>query len=218
MRCAPKIGWLALVWLLLLSTELSAQERLPVLFELEAGIERLDAGAVRAVFPAGGSLKIGAVFAVADQGRLRLRPNAGVKVFFNELDEWTTEHLRLIRLGGQVSYDLFFVGQTTFFPYVAADFNWVANYDAESDGGSGDDEQISFSEHYLRGTGFSQEVGVRAQYREFYVKLGYEIFNPRLKIRSAIVEEDLAAGYRTPRSHPFNFNTLNLSIGVTVGL
>ncbi|MFC3199263.1 hypothetical protein ACFOET_16685 [Parapedobacter deserti] len=211
-----KIYWSG--WILFFPfAELVAQSRLPVLLELEGGIEWLGNTSVRRVFPAGGSLKLGPVFAMADQGRLRLRPQAGFKLFFNELDEWTTEHLRMIRLGGQVSYDLFYVGHTTFFPYAAADFNWVANYDAESDGSTGDAENTTFSDSYLKGSGFSTEVGMRIQYREFYIKLGYEVLNPRLRVKGYLIDEDLEAGYMTPPSHLFNFNAVNLSVGITIG-
>ncbi|MGK6349695.1 hypothetical protein [Parapedobacter sp. DT-150] len=206
------------LWLSLSATALFAQDDLRVLWELEGGVSRFSDGEVNKVFPVGIHVSAGPVFALADQGRLRLRPHAGAKFFFNELDEWTTEHLRFLRLGGQVSYDAFYIGQTTFFPYAAADFNWVANYDAESDGGSGDDENVSFSDSYLRGAGFSQAIGLRVQYREMYIKLGYEFFDTRLRVRKSIIDEDLAAGYITPISHPFNFNTINLSVGLTVGM
>ena len=209
------IGW---VGLLLSVTTLSAQEKLPVFLELEAGVERFGGSTMHSVFPTGMNLKAGPVFALANEQRLRLRPQAGVKLFFNEIDEWVTEQLLVTKLGGQVSYDVFYLGQVTFFPYLAADFNWVSNYDAESDGGSGEDESITYSDSYLKGSGFSKEVGLRVQVHGWYVKMGYEFFKPRLKARRNIIADDLASGYLTPKSHPFNFNTVNISIGTTLDL
>ncbi|SKB47633.1 hypothetical protein SAMN05660226_01544 [Parapedobacter luteus] len=209
-----RIGW---AWLLFFISELSAQEKSPVFLELEGGVERFSDAPLRSVFPGGINLTLGPAFSVADQGRLRLRPQTGIKLFFNELDEWTTEHLRVIRLGGQASYDAFFVGQTTFFPYFAIDFNWVANYDAES-AAAGDGERVSFSDNYLKGSGISQALGLRMQYREFYVKLGYEFFYPRLKVEKKVMNDDVAAGYITPTSYPFNFNVINLSLGIILEL
>lgn len=197
--------------------ELPAQEKFPVFLEAEVGVDRFAASAMHSVFPAGANLKLGPVFAFADEKRLRLRPHAGVKFFFNEIDDWVTEQLLVVKLGGQVSYDMFYVGQTTFFPYLAADFNWVANYDAESEG-DGDDADVTYSDSYLRGSGFSQEVGLRVQVREWYVKVGYEFFNPRLKVKKGLIEDDLASGYITPRSHQFDFNSFNITVGATLSL
>lgn len=210
-----RMGWIGL---LLSATTLSAQEKLPVSLDVEAGVERFSSSSMRSVFPVGGNLKIGPVFAVADEWRLRLRPQAGFKMFFNEIDEWVTEQLLIIKVGAQVSYDVFYVGQVTFFPYLAADFNWVTNFDAESDGGSGEDESITYSDSYLKGSGFSEELGLRVQMPKWYVKMGYEFFNPRLKTRRNIIEEDLASGYLTPKAHTFNFNTFNITIGATLSL
>ena len=193
-------------------------EKPPIFFEVEAGAERFGDASVRSVFPAGFNIKAGAAFAFGEEWRLRLRPHAGVKFFFNQLGDGVTEQLRMIKVGGQVSYDLFYAGQTTFFPYLSADFNWLANYDAESDGGVGDLENIAFSDNYLSGSGFSPEVGMRIQFGEWYVKLGYEFFNPRMKVRKSIIDEDLDSGYVTPVSHQFNFNTINISVGATLGL
>ena len=211
---AYRVGWVALLFL---ATTLSAQEKRPVFLELEAGIERFASPSMHSVFPAGAHLTLGPVFALASEGRLRLRPQAGVSLFFNEIDEWVTEQLIIPKLGGQVSYDAFYVRQVTFFPYLAAEFNWVANYDAESDGG-GEDENITYSDSYLTGTGFSQEVGLRVQVRDWYVKMGYAFFSPRLKVRRDIVADDLASGYLTPRSHSFNFNRINITVGATLRL
>ncbi|SEL57884.1 hypothetical protein [Parapedobacter koreensis] len=208
-----------LAWVLLFFSmaKLSAQERLPVFLEMEGGVERFGDASLRSVFPGGMNLTLGPAFSLADQGRLRLRPQAGFKLFFNELDEWTTEHLRFIRLGGQASYDAFYIGQTTFFPFFAIDFNWVANYDAESEA-TGDSENVSFSDNYLKGWGFSQVAGLRIQYQEFYLKVGYEFFNPRLKATNDVIDGDRVDGYITPSSRRFNFNTINFSLGATVRL
>lgn len=206
-------GWgLALIGVLLSLAQLRAQERKPVFFEGEVGMERLNAGAVRSVFPMGGTIRLGPAFMFANEGRLRLRPQLGMKLFANRIDENITEQLLFVKLGGQVSYDLFYVGQTTFFPYVSTEFNWVSNYDAESYG----DEDTSFSERYLHGNGLSYEFGMRVQVRNWFVKMGYEYFNPNMRIRDALLEDDLSSGYDTPRSHPFRFNTLNISVGFSI--
>src|SRR3546814_6927206 len=112
---------------------------------------------------------------------------------------------------------MFDLGDATFFPYLAADFNWVANVDAEKEG-DGDDADVTYSDSYLKGAGFSQEVGLRVQVREWYVKLGYEFFNPRLKVRKGIIDDDLASGYLTPRNHRFNFNSFNITVGAMLSL
>ncbi len=207
-----------LLWCSLAVCGLRAQEKHPIFLEVEAGAERFSDRGVRAVFPLGFNVELGTAFAMADESRLRLRPQVGAKLFFNEIESGITEQLRMIRLGAQVSYDIYYIGQTTFFPYLSADFNWVANYDAESNGGVGDLENITFSDNYLRGSGFSQEIGMRFQFREWYVKMGYEFFGPRLKARKTLIEGDLASGYITPVSHPFNLNTINVTVGALLGL
>lgn len=192
-------------------------EKFPVLLDAEAGANRFTSSTLHAVFPVGASLKVGPVFAFGDQWRFRLRPHAGVTFFSNKIDEWVTEQLLIVKLGGQVSYDAFYLGQATFFPYVAADFNWAANFDAETEG-DGDDANITYSDSYLRGTGFSQEVGLRVQMRQWYVKAGYAFFRPRLKVRKDIIDDDLASGYITPPNHRFNFNSVNIAVGVMLSI
>ncbi len=207
-------GW---VVLMLSVSGVSAQEKFPVFLDAEVGGVRFTEPAMHSVFPVGASLKVGPVFAFGDQWRFRLRPHAGVTFFSNKIDDWITEQLLVVKLGGQVSYDAFYLGQATFFPYLAGDFNWVANFDAEEEG-DGDDTNVTYSDSYLKGTGFSQEVGLRVQVREWYVKLGYEFFRPRLKIRKDMIEDDLASGYRTPRNHRFHFNSFNITVGAMLNL
>jgi len=213
-------GWVALM---LSVSGLSAQEtqavpeKFPVLLDAEIGASRFTSPATRSVFPLGANLKVGPVFAFGDQWRFRLRPQVGVTFFSNRIDDWVTEQLLIVKLGGQVSYDAFYLGQATFFPYLAADFNWVANFDAE-EVGEGDDTNVTYSDSYLKGTGFSQEVGVRVQVREWYVKLGYEFFSPRLQVRQDVINDDLASGYITPPNHRFNFNSFNISVGAMLSL
>jgi len=210
-------GWVALT---LSVSHLSAQEALekfPVFLDAEVGASRFASSAMHSVFPVGANLTAGPVFAFGDQWRLRARPQVGITFFSNRIDEWVTEQLLIVKLGGQVSYDAFYLGQVTFFPYVAADFNWVANFDAE-EVGEGDDTNVTYSDSYLKGTGFSQEVGVRVQAREWYIKLGYEFFNPRLKVRQNIIDDDLTSGYLTPPNHRFNFNSFNITVGAMLSL
>ena len=78
------------------------------------------------------------------------------------------------------------------------------------------EDDVSYSENYLRGTGISEEVGLRVQVSDWYVKAGYELFRPRLRVRQSIVDDDLTSGYVTPPSHPFRFNTVNISIGFSI--
>lgn len=203
--------------LVLLAGNLSAQEKFPVLLDAEVGAERFASSSMHSVFPVGASLKLGPVFGFGDQWRFRLRPHAGVTFFSNKIDDWVTEQLLMVKLGGQLSYDLLYVGSVTFFPYLAADFNWVANFDAEEEGDGGD-SNITYTDSYLKGNGFSQEVGVRVQMRDWYVKLGYAFFNPRLKVRSDVIEDDQASGYLTPPSHRFNFNSFNITVGTMLNL
>lgn len=208
-------GWksyfIAATGLLLGLSPLQAQDSMPVLLEGEVGVERLGNADVHSVFPVGANLRLGVAFLMANEGRLRVRPQAGVKLFYNEIEEGLTEQLLTIKLGGQLSYDLFYIGQTTFFPYAALEFNWVSNFDAENY-----DDNVSYSDRYLRGSGFSQEVGLRVQIKEVVVKAGFEVFNPHLRVRRSIIADDLAAGYITPESHPFRLNALNIAIGFSL--
>ncbi len=203
---------LAFFGALLFAAQLRAQERRPVLLEGEVGLERFNDASVRSVFRTGGSARLGPAFQFADEGRLRLRPQLGMKLFANQIDEHVTEQLLFVKLGAQASYDLFYVGQTTFFPYISTEYNWASNFDAESYG----DEDTSFSERYLHGNGFSYELGLRVQVRTWYVKMGYEHFNPNMRIRDTIREEDQSSGYDTPRSYPFRFDALNISVGFSI--
>lgn len=205
-----KVGWMALFSLATL--HLYGQRSVPVYLEGEFGIDRFTDASVRSVFPAGAAFGLGAAFALTDQERLRLRPQGGVTFFGNKIDDQITEQLLIIKAGIQVSYDALFFGQTTFFPYLSVDYNWVSNFDMENYG----EDDVSYSENYLRGTGISQEIGLRVQIREWYVKAGYELFRPRLRVRRAIQDDDLTSGYLTPSSHVFPFNTVNISLGFSI--
>ena len=211
---------LAAVALMVQLPHLSAQEvddKFPVLLDAEVGAERFVSSSIHSVFPVGAGLKVGPAFAFGDEWRLRVRPQVGVTFFSNRLDEWANEQLLIVKVGGQLSYDLFYLGQVTFFPYVGADFNWVANFDAE-EVGEGDDSSVEYSDSYLKGNGFSQELGMRVQMRDWYVKAGYTFFSPRLKVRRDVIDDDLAAGYLTPASHRFNFNSFHIAVGVMLNL
>lgn len=203
-------GWTILCWLAAL--HLHAQRSVPVFLEGEFGIDRFSDASVRSVFPAGAAFRLGAAFALGDQERLRLRPQGGVTFFGNKIDEEVTEQLLVIKAGVQVSYDAFFLGRTTFFPYLGVDYNWVSNFDMESYG----EDEVSYSKSYLHGTGISQEVGVRVQVGEWYAKVGYALFRPRLRVRRSIIDDDLSSGYRTPSSHVFSFNSFNISVGFSI--
>ena len=205
-----KLGWTA-VWLAA-ALGLRAQQSMPVYLEGEIGVERFADAAVRSVFPAGAAFQLGPSFALANEGRLRLRPQGGVVFFSNQIDENITEQLLNVKAGVQVSYDAYFIGRTTFFPYVALDYNWVSNFDMESYG----DDDVSYSENYLRGRGLSQAVGLRVQRGEWYIKAGYVWFRPRLRVQQALVDDDLASGYITPSSHVFSLNTVVISIGFSI--
>lgn len=187
------------------------EERIPIFYELEGGVAWFPDNGVRSVFPAGLTLKTGPSFALGNDARLRLRPQAGVKIFIKQEDSNLMEYLRILKLGGEVSYDAHYAGGITFFPYLSIDYNWVANYDAEN---AGTDQEVIYSENYIRGSGISQELGLKVQYRQFYIKGGYEFFRPVLRIRRSILEEDLAGGYLTPVSHRFDFNAFNISVGI----
>lgn len=210
LELAKKAGWIGAV--LLATLPLHAQQKVPVYLEGEFGIDRFSDASVRSVFPAGAAIRLGAAFALTDAERLRLRPQGGVQFFGNKIDEEITEQLLIVKGGVQVSYDVFFVGQATFFPYLAVDYNWVSNFDMESY----DEEDATYSENYLHGNGPSQEAGLRVQIREWYIKVGYEWFNPRLRVRRSIIEDDLVAGFLTPSSHSFRFNSLNVSLGFSI--
>ena len=211
---------LAVLALMFSAAHLPAQEvheKFPVLLDAEIGAERFTSSSIHSVFPVGGGLEAGPVFAFGDEWRFRVRPQAGVTFFSNTIDEWVTEQLLVVKVGGQLSYDLFYAGQVTFFPYVGADFNWVSNFDAE-EVGEGDDTSIEYSDSYLKGNGFSPEAGVRVQMRSWYVKAGYTFFSPRLKVRRDVIDDDLASGYLTPGSHRFNFNSFHIAVGVMLNL
>ena len=203
-------GWTAV--LLLVTLGLRAQQSLPVYLEGELGGSRFSQASVRSVFPAGAAFRLGAAFALTDEERLRLRPQGGVTFFSNQLDENVAEQLLIIKAGVQVSYDAYFVGRTTFFPYVSLDYNWVTNFDMESYG----EDDVSYSENYLRGNGLSQEVGLRVQVGEWYVKAGCEFFKPRLRVQRSLINDDLESGYITPPSHAFSLHTVNISVGFSI--
>ncbi|PPL03528.1 hypothetical protein [Parapedobacter indicus] len=205
-----KSGWMGV--LLLAALELHAQRSLPVYLEGEFGVERFGDASVRSVFPTGAALRLGAAFALADQGRLRLRPQGGVTFYGNKINEEVTEQLLFVKGGMQVSYDAFFLGRMTFFPYLGIDYNWVSNFDMESYDG----EEATYSENYLHGTGISQEIGLRVQISEWYVKAGYGLFRSQLRVRRSILDNDLTSGYVTPPSHSFQFDTINISVGFSI--
>lgn len=210
------------IFFLILSVAVQGQDEfmiekpLETFFELEAGYSGLVDRDVRSVFRGGAQLLVGVDLAFGPQNRYRFRPQAGVVFFINQQGEFFQERLRIIKTGGQFSYDAYFIGQTTFFPYVSLDYNFVNNYDWESDGVDfdGNHQNVRYSDSYLRGRGLSTELGLKIQYRNFYTKLGYQFFQPTLRVRDSIVEEELWLGYRTPGSHQFNLNSFNVTVGL----
>src|SRR3546814_16168553 len=97
------VGW---VVLMLSVSGLCAQEKFPVFLDAEIGAERFTASDMHSIFPVGASLRVGPVFAFGDQWRLRLRPHAGVTFFSNKIEEWITEHLRIVKMGGPVRTEI----------------------------------------------------------------------------------------------------------------
>jgi len=209
-ECAKAVVCAGMILVALLRA--SAQQQTPIYLEGEFGVAAFTNASVRSVFPAGAVVRLGAALALADENRLRLRPQLGATFFGNKIDESITEQLLFVGGGIEVSYDAFYVKQITFFPYVSASYRGVSNFDMESY----DDTDATYSESHLRGSGIAQEIGLRIQLRDWYVKGGYQLFSPRLQARKSIVEDDLSGGYVTPSTHRFHFDTVSLSVGFSI--
>ncbi len=221
-RKARIVSFVALA--LALGSRAVAQEDLPrtaAYLELEGGAAMFQSSSMRSDFPVGLQMALGVEFATGNDLRVRLRPQAGLRFFSKYIEQNTNEHFRILRLGGTISYDAYFMGQTSFFPYVSMNYNWVSNYDAETVGYDSEGQpNIVYSDSFIKGGGFSTELGLKVQYRRFYVKGGFDLFKPILRVQ--FVEEDEQSmqgeGDRQVfivrhQREPFNLNAFNLSIG-----
>lgn len=158
--------------------------RMAANLEMEGGVSVFQAKSLRSVLPAGLMLDLGAELSTGRDLRLRLRPQVGVRFFSRDIESNIDEQFRQIRVGGTFSYDAYFRGQTSFFPFVSVNYNWVNNYDAETVGHDSEGRpNIITSDSFIKGGGLSTAFGVKVQYQRFFVRGGYEIFNPILRER-----------------------------------
>ncbi len=200
----------------------ASQEDLPrmaVNMELEGGASMFQAKTLRSDFPAGLMLDLGAELSTGRDLRLRLRPQVGIRFFSRNIERNVDEQFRQIRLGGTFSYDAYFRGQTSFFPFVSFNYNWVNNYDAETVGHDSEGRpNIITSDSFIKGSGLSTAFGVKVQYQRFFIRGGYEIFRPILRER---YEEEIElpepdSGTVTEvrfQRRTFDLSAFNLSIG-----
>lgn len=206
--------------LLLAGGRAAAQEELPRLavnVELEGGASVFSAKSMRSDFPVGLMLDLGTELSTGRDLRVRLRPQIGLRLFSQDIERNIDEQFRLIRVGGAFSYDAYFVGQLSFFPFVALNFNWVNNYDAETVGYDSEGRpNIVTSDSFVKGRGVSTALGLKVQYQRFFARGSYDIFTPILNVRYAKEEEQIGGVqvvHYYYRREPFDLSAFNLSIG-----
>lgn len=211
-----------LVWLMWVpASAQDDEEELPAVaayLELEGGLAMFQSAGMRADFPLGFQLAFGAELATGRDLRIRLRPQLGVRFFTKDVEQDTNEHFRLFRVGSTFGYDAYFIGQTSFFPYVTVNYNWVNNYEAETTGYDWEgNPTVVYSDSFIKGNGVSAELGLKVQIRSFFVKGGFDVFQPSLRVR---YEEEVEQPDRDRpilqtryRNESFNLNAFSLSIG-----
>lgn len=211
--------------MLAIGTNVSAQEdEVPstaAYLELEGGLAMFQSSSLRRDFPIGLQLAFGTELATGRDLRVRLRPQVGVRFFSQPVEEDTNKHFRIFRLGMTFGYDTYFVGQTTFFPYLTLNYNWVNQYDAETIGYDSEGRAtVVYSDSDIKGNGVSTELGLKIQYQRFYVKGGFDIFRPVLRVRYTEEVERIESDDRLSivlqtrhQRETFNLNAFSLSIG-----
>lgn len=201
--------------LLLAGKRLAAQEELPRIafnVELEGGLSVFHAKSMRADFPVGLMLDLGTELSTGQDLRVRLRPQVGVRFFSHDIERNVDEQFRQIRVGGTFSYDAYFRGQTSFFPFVSLNYNWVDNYDAETVGHDSEGRpNVITSDSFIKGSGLSTTLGLKIQHQRFFVRGGYELFTPLLNVRYAEEVEQVVQHYY--RRESFDLSAFKLSIG-----
>lgn len=214
-------GLLAVI--VLAGLRLSAQEgeapKVGVNLELEGGGTLFQSKSLRSDFPVGLMLDLGAELAAGRDLRVRVRPQIGLRFFSKDIGNNIDEQFRQIRVGSTFSYDAYFLKQTSFFPFVSVDYNWVNNYDAETVGYDSEGRpNIITSDSFIKGHGLVTTFGVKVQYQRFFVRGGYEVSTPILRERQEVeVESPEPDGETVTEAHyqrkSFDLSAFNLSIG-----
>lgn len=214
-------GLLAVI--VLAGLRLSAQEgeapKVGVNLELEGGGTMFQSKSLRSDFPVGLMLDLGAELAAGRDLRVRVRPQIGLRFFSKDIGNNIDEQFRQIRVGSTFSYDAYFLKQTSFFPFVSVDYNWVNNYDAETVGYDSEGRpNIITSDSFIKGHGLVTTFGVKVQYQRFFVRGGYEVSTPILRERQEVeVESPEPDGETVTETHyqrkSFDLSAFNLSIG-----
>ncbi|SEN09087.1 hypothetical protein SAMN05216436_111108 [bacterium A37T11] len=94
-------------------------------------------------------------------------------------------------------------------PYCKVNIVYAANFDTY-----GDDEGEQAGETYLSGWGYAQEVGTKIQFgKKWYIRMGYNFFSPRLKVRNHEFQVDLGAGLEEKRAKTFTLSSASISVG-----
>lgn len=184
--------------------------------ELEIGSSAFTNSSIRNVFPAGVNLFLGPKWMIGVQEKLFVKASLGVKWYMHSLSDGYLEHLASIRLGPEFQYKAFMIGNVKFLPTFKIDFAWCTNFDTT--GGIAevfrDEPAYIISERYLRGWGIGKALGLKAELGSgWFLRLSYEILNPRFKVLNRDLQGDLGKDYIDRQHTSLALNTLNLSIG-----
>jgi hypothetical protein len=174
---------------------------------------------VSSVYTAALNMSAGPQIQVIKDKELYIQPVGGVKWYFKQISDQNslTENFRTWKAGLQFLYR-FNKKDISIFPLFRIDYNWCANYFSETYNYdiATNTSTGAVSDNYLSGNSFSYEVGAKIKKDEYYLKLSYELFTPTLNVNPKVIQEGLNDGFIVAPQHQFNFNTINISLGIDI--
>lgn len=200
----------------ILPSYLFAQVTPPLALDIELGAGQLTGRGVSKIYGPGIRAVAGPRIGLDDNDRLWVRVNGGVYWSFKQIEEENkvTDHLRIFKAGVQMQYALFKT-QPALSLLAGADYNWCANYYSAVTRYDWYTRSydIKRSDKFLRGNGISMEAGARLNFDNWYLKLAYEYYQPRLAVLEDLVMDMRSYGYSVPDTYTYNLSSINLCMG-----
>jgi hypothetical protein len=174
---------------------------------------------VSSVYTAALNISAGPQIRVIKNKELYIQPVGGIKWYFKQISDQNslTENFRTWKAGLEFLYR-YSKKDISIFPLFRIDYNWCANYFSETYDYNiaTNTSSTAVSDNYLSGNGLSYEIGVKIKKDQYYLKLGYEFFTPVLNVNPKVIQEGLNDGFIVAPQHPFNFNTINIGLGIFI--
>lgn len=188
---------------------------LPLGMDFELGIAIPTTKEIFNLYPLGLNLELGPKVGLLPSQRLWVKPLGGLRWLPQNMEDLNGEvmqHFLTWHTGIELQYQ-FQKGNLFLYPLLRLNYNWSRNFSSVTTDVGMDYSDTDYSYTYVRGSGLSQELGIRFQIRTGYLKLSYNFYNPNLSLSDRVINDDYNAGYRGITQQRLNFNTINIGIG-----